>query len=163
MKVEKLGFFTNSCRTKCDTNIPGRKYIPNISEFDTTSFSSNPFKSNQIMPSTDKLISKVKKMLSSLNDSKKIIVELPNNVRVSFSEHEPNRYLLYVDFMNDTAQKHSNDSVFDLDYRVEKEGKITEFNGNKMIKESDKSSEVRELNQRVRYYLSSLFPAKNVK
>lgn len=165
MQVGKVGFTGKMCTGNFEPNIPIKNYYSNpiaSSSTDSVSFSSNRLKTNQIMPATDKLIKKAAKSLPESGEVKNLVAALPEKLRVTFSQNEPKRYLLVIDKLKSKSVKHSDDIIFDLDYRLENEGKITEFIGNDMLKGNDKQVDIKRLNQKVRYYLSALFPQKNI-
>ena len=95
-----------------------------------------------------------------LHQSIQLTGNLPGNKRVYFCEVEPDNFLLHVDPIKNTHN--TKDVIYEIDYRADKEGKITEFNP-EYGGESTDPEKVKTLNERLQYCLKALFPRKITK
>lgn len=101
-----------------------------------------------------------------LHQSIQLTGDIPGNKRVYFAETEPRHFLLHVDPI-DNKIINPDYAVYDIDYRKctddNKIGTIEEFINNNMSRETTQPKEIKELNQRLQYYLKALFPKKTAK
>lgn len=101
-----------------------------------------------------------KYIVDDLNHQIQLTGNLPAKRRVYFSETEPNVYFIHVDPIKNTH--HSTDIMYEVDFRTDKDGVISEFNPDP-CEASAEPEQVEALNKRLQYCLEALFPKKKKK
>lgn len=100
------------------------------------------------------------RQVESLHQSIQLTGNAPGHEKIYFFEKEPNRYVLHIEPINST-KKFDGHTTYDIDYRTNKEGMITEFDPEMgMSEETTDTVKIKQLNERVQYCLKFLFPQK---